>query len=183
MQTPLEKIEQFAREAHGSQRRKFVDEAYIEHPIRVMKMCATVTTKLPVLAAALLHDVLEDTEVTEEQMKDFLLTVMSPPDADETCRLVIELTDVFTHAAYPKWNRRVRKAKENERLKTTGMDSRTIKYADIIDNTAGIKGNDFAPKLLHECRVSLKNIPGGNEYLYQLAVKNIAQGLQELQSS
>jgi (p)ppGpp synthase/HD superfamily hydrolase len=182
MQTILQKVEQFAREAHGSQRRKFVDEMYIEHPIRVMKMCSTVTDKLPVLAAALLHDVIEDTPVTITELKDFLLTVMAEAEAAETCKLVIDLTDVYTHAAYPKWNRRVRKEKENERLKTTSMDSRTIKYADIIDNTEGIKGNDFAPKLLQECRVNLKTIPGGNEHLYQLAVKKVAEGLRELQA-
>ena len=180
MQDILEKVEAFARQAHGSQRRKFVDEPYINHPIRVMRKCAGVTDDLPILAAALLHDVLEDTPVGKDEMLGFLQTVMSPADAERTLTLVIELTDVYTHAAFPKLNRRARKAKENERLLTTGNDSRTIKYADIIDNAVGIAGDDFAPKLLQEMRVNLKNIPGGNETLYQEATATVAEGLEKI---
>lgn len=177
MNTILEQVEAFARKAHGSQRRKFADELYINHPVRVMKKCAGVTDDITILSAALLHDVLEDTEVDEEEMLDFLTTVISPAEARRTLGLVIELTDVYTHAAFPKLNRRARKEKESERLKTTSNDSRTIKYADIIDNAIGIADDDFAPKLLHEMRVNLKNIPGGNETLYREASEIVAKGL------
>jgi (p)ppGpp synthase/HD superfamily hydrolase len=180
MDNVLKQVEIFARDAHGNQRRKFVNEMYIEHPIRVMKQCSTVTQKLPILAAALLHDVLEDTPVTVEEMKAFLLRIMTESDTEKTIQLVIELTDVYTHAAYPQWNRRVRKDKENERLKTTGADSRTIKYADMIDNATGIEGNDFAPKLLHEMRRNLKTIPGGDETLYKKAVATVEEGIKRL---
>jgi (p)ppGpp synthase/HD superfamily hydrolase len=180
MENVLKQIEEFTRDAHGSQRRKFVEEMYIEHPIRVMKMCSTVTKEVSVLAAALLHDVIEDTNIGVDKMKEFLLGVMNSAEAEKTTRLVVELTDVYTNAAYPKWNRRIRKEKENERLKTTSMDSRTIKYADIIDNATGIAGNDFAPKLLHEMRTNLKSIPGGNESLYQQAVRIVDDGIKQL---
>jgi (p)ppGpp synthase/HD superfamily hydrolase len=179
MENVLKQVEDFARRAHGSQRRKFVDEAYIEHPIRVMKTCNKVTQELPLLAAALLHDVLEDTPVTADQMREFLSGIMNANDTEKTMHLVIELTDVFTHAAYPKWNRRVRKDKENERLKTTSADSRTIKYADMIDNAQGIEGDDFAPKLLREMRTNLKYIAGGNETLYQQAVTLVDEGIEK----
>jgi (p)ppGpp synthase/HD superfamily hydrolase len=180
MDNVLKQVEIFARDAHGDQRRKFVNEMYIEHPIRVMKLCSSVTQKLPILAAALLHDVIEDTPVSVEEMKEFLLRVMSESDAEKTTKLVVELTDVFTHAAYPKWNRRVRKDKENERLMTTSNDSRTIKYADMIDNATGIEGNDFAPKLLQEMRRNLKSIPGGDEALYREAITIVNEGISKL---
>jgi (p)ppGpp synthase/HD superfamily hydrolase len=180
MQPILEQVEAFARKAHGSQRRKFVDEPYINHPIRVMQQCAGVTNDISILSAALLHDVLEDTPVTKEVMFAFLQTIMPVAVAERTLQLVIELTDVYTHAAFPKLNRRVRKAKENERLATTSNDSRTVKYADIIDNAVGIAGDDFAPKLLQEMRVNLKNIPGGDESLYRKATAIVADGLARL---
>jgi (p)ppGpp synthase/HD superfamily hydrolase len=181
MEDVLKKVEDFARKSHGSQRRKFVDELYIEHPIRVMKTCSGVTGELSILAAALLHDVIEDTQVTVDEMKSFLLQVMTSTEAARTVNLVIELTDVYTHSAYPQWNRRVRKDKENERLKSTSNDSRTIKYADMIDNAEGIAGNDFAPKLLREMRTNLKVIPGGNEALYHQAVQKVEDGLRRLE--
>jgi (p)ppGpp synthase/HD superfamily hydrolase len=181
MEEVLKKVEDFARQSHGAQRRKFVDELYIEHPIRVMKTCRRVTGELPILAAALLHDVIEDTSVTVEEMRSFLSHVMNHADTARTVKLVIELTDVYTHAAYPQWNRRVRKDKENERLKTTSNDSRTIKYADMIDNAEGIAGDDFAPELLREMRTNLKVIPGGNEKLYIEAVQKVEEGLKKLE--
>lgn len=183
MNTILEQVEAFARKAHGNQRRKFADELYINHPVRVMKKCAGVTDDITILSAALLHDVLEDTSVEKDEMLDFLRTVMSPEDAQRTLQLVIELTDVYTHSAFPKLNRRARKAKEHERLKTISNDSRTIKYADIIDNAIGIADDDFAPKLLHEMRVNLAGIPGGNETLYREASETVAGGLAALPGS
>lgn len=174
----LQQVEAFARQAHGAQRRKFVDEPYIHHPIRVMQTCARVTNDLCVLSAALLHDVLEDTPVGEAQLLEFLKTVMPEQSAQRTLGLVIELTDVFTHEAYPKLNRRARKAKENERLMTTSVDSRTVKYADMIDNARDVTGG-FAPKLLQEIRTNLTCIPGGDHILYAEAIALVNQQLKK----
>jgi (p)ppGpp synthase/HD superfamily hydrolase len=180
MHTILQQVEAFARTAHGTQRRKFVDEPYINHPVRVMQKCAGLTNDIAILSAALLHDVLEDTPVGKDALQAFLQQVMHPREAERTLGLVIELTDVYTHAAYPRLNRRARKAKENERLKTTSNDSRTIKYADIIDNAVGIAGDDFAPKLLQEMRVNLQHLSGGNEQLYREACDLVREGLIKL---
>jgi (p)ppGpp synthase/HD superfamily hydrolase len=182
MDNILQKVEAFARQAHGSQVRKFVNEPYINHPIRVMQTCARITDDITILAAALLHDVLEDTAVTGHDILRFLRTVMPAEQAKRTLQLVIELTDVFTHAAYPSLNRRARKIKENERLATTSADSRTIKYADIIDNANDVD-DDFGPKLLNEMAVSLQAIPGGNEELYQLAANLVQRRLLSLKKN
>jgi (p)ppGpp synthase/HD superfamily hydrolase len=57
----LAAITDFADIAHGSQMRKYTPERYIVHPARVMRLCQEYTDDVTVLAAALLHDVLEDT--------------------------------------------------------------------------------------------------------------------------
>ena len=79
---------------------------------------------------------------------------MTKEDASRTTSLVVELTDVYTKAAYPRWNRRKRKRKESERIQKTSSDSQTIKYADIIDNCKEIVEHDpdFAGLFLMECR-------------------------------
>ena len=178
----LEKVEAFARDSHGDQRRKYRDEAYVNHPIRVMGICRQYNQTLPVAAAALLHDVLEDTTVSSEEMLDFLDHVMAPGDARHTMMLVKDLTDIYTHAAYPQWNRRARKAKESERLGKSHPDAQTIKYADIIDNSNDIvgSGDDFGPTFLHECEAVLKKMKSGNPELYKLALETVHSVLQSL---
>jgi (p)ppGpp synthase/HD superfamily hydrolase len=180
--TVLYQVQEYARRSHGQQRRKFADELYIEHPIRVMEICSKVTREIPVLAAALLHDVLEDTPVTQDQMRDYLLSVMPAATAQRTLSLVIELTDVYTHQAYPKWNRRVRKDKEFARMAATSADAQTIKYADIIDNAKDIigSGNDFSQKFLYECRTNLRTMNKGDAGLYEQAVQLVNEYLGKL---
>jgi guanosine-3',5'-bis(diphosphate) 3'-pyrophosphohydrolase len=182
METILEKIRQFADAAHGSQMRKYTPERYIVHPIRVMETLRKYDDSLPVLAAALLHDVLEDTPVTPKEMLEFLLTVMNNDDANETLRLVIELTDVYIKADYPQLNRRERKRRELERIVQTSPKAQTIKYADILDNTSEITSHDpgFAPRFLHECLDNLKGADKGNKELYQIALTEVQNKLQNL---
>ncbi len=177
----LTDIEEFARQAHGDQQRKFADEPYIEHPIRVMKLCREYTSDLPVLSAALLHDVLEDTAVTKDVLSNYLRDVMKPEDAQKTLALTIELTDVYVKENYPKWNRRKRKDAEAARLGNASAAAQTIKYADIIDNSLDISNSssDFKPRFLHECRALLKAMDKGNPALRQRAIATVNSFLQK----
>lgn len=178
----LDQVKEFAGKAHGEQRRKYTSELYIVHPVRVMETCCHYTSSVPVLAAALLHDVLEDTDVSEKQMQEFLLSVMSKEDAALTLQLVIELTDVYTKPAYPKLNRRVRKAKEYERMERISSEAQTIKYADIIDNSKEISSHDtdFAPVFLRECNILLSKIKKGDQELYEKALQLVRRELQQV---
>lgn len=180
MQETIEAIKEFAAKAHEGQKRKYSPEPYIVHPVRVMEMCRKYNNSTPVLAAALLHDVLEDTAVTETQLHDFLCTVMSAEEAKETMRLVIELTDVYIKDNYPQWNRRKRKDREASRIEKTSADAQTIKYADIIDNCPGIVKADpeFGPRFLKECKMLLQRINKGNQALYQQAKEIVQQNLR-----
>lgn len=182
MDDVLQKIRDYADAAHGSQMRKYTPERYIVHPVRVMELCRQYDDRLPVLAAALLHDVLEDTPVTKEEMLAFLKKVMTDADAQKTLELVVDLTDVYVKPDYPQWNRRVRKDRETERIAQTGPDSQTIKYADIIDNCSEITANDpgFAPRFLKECRANLRVADKGNRELYERALNMVNSKLAGL---
>ena len=61
--------QQFATQAHGSQTRKYNNKPYITHPIAVMKRLKQFTNDSNVLAAALLHDVVEDTSITIDEIR------------------------------------------------------------------------------------------------------------------
>lgn len=171
----LEKVKEFADKAHGEQKRKYAGERYIVHPVRVMNICRAYTQSRVILAAALLHDVLEDTPVGKDQIFHFLEDKMTPDEAAEVVKLVVALTDVYIKESYPHLNRNRRKYKEAERLGNIHADAQTIKYADIIDNTMDITqyDPDFAPVYLKECRNLLSNMTKGNPQLYKKAIDSV----------
>ena len=51
---------EFAKKAHEGHKRKYTGEPYVNHPIAVAKIVASVTKDQEMLAAALLHDTIED---------------------------------------------------------------------------------------------------------------------------
>jgi guanosine-3',5'-bis(diphosphate) 3'-pyrophosphohydrolase len=180
MNPTLEAVKRFAEKAHGDQRRKYSDERYITHPIRVMETCMNYTDDDCMLAAALLHDVLEDTTVTQNEMGEFLRGVMTPEAAARTLELVVELTDIYTKKNYPGLNRRARKSKEAERLSHVSGDAQTIKYADIIDNATNIfvHDPDFAIVFIQEGKWVLKRMLKGDSELYDRAMKVVTDCLE-----
>lgn len=185
MDQTLSQIRDFADQAHGDQTRKYSPDRYIVHPTRVMEICRRYTNDRAILAAALLHDVLEDTPVQKESLEEFLQKVMDQNQAQRTLKLVVELTDIYVKENFPQWNRRKRKTKEAERMETISAEAQTIKYADIIDNSAEIAEHDpeFAKKFLDECRILLKKMKKGNGQLYQRAVDTVQSSMEQVKKS
>lgn len=183
MKNLLQQVQAFAAQAHAGQIRKYASEPYIQHPIRVMQNCSKRSTDKALLAAALLHDVLEDTPVTQQTLLSFLQTLTDVATAQRILHITVELTDVFTKQAYPQLNRRQRKQKEHERLAHTSFEAQTIKYADIIDNSTDVvtQDPDFARTFLHEYQHLLQLITKGDAELYTLAVATVAQCRELLQ--
>jgi (p)ppGpp synthase/HD superfamily hydrolase len=177
--TILSTVRDFADQAHGDQRRRYVDAPYIVHPVRVMETCRTYTQDTATLCAALLHDVLEDTPVGEAAIREFLATLMPEAEVARTLKIVVELTDVYTHERQPRMKRKERRAREAERLATVSADAQTVKYADIIDNAVDITQHDpdFAPVYVRECQAILALIDKGNAELYQRAVSTLEECL------
>ena len=137
----------FANKAHAGQKRKYTGEDYIIHPMRVAfaGIYAGGRTAQPTaIAAALLHDVVEDTSVTFDELRLFLSRVfIDHADTAEIMRLVIALTDVYTKDNFIELNRNQRKEKECWRMGTT-FDSTLylIKLADMLDNQSSINKYD-----------------------------------------
>jgi len=184
MEAILRKIAAFADKAHGDQQRKYAEERYIEHPLRVMRICKSYGYPLPVLAAAILHDVLEDTDTTPKQVKEFLATLMNERDASHTLALVTELTDVYTKHQYPRVNRRRRKAMEATRMEIISAEAQTIKYADIIDNVKEIVEHDpdFAAVFLRECRMLVQGMKKGNTNMREKTIEVLKKEMKRLRT-
>src|ERR1700741_4941623 len=91
----IQQVKEFASTAHGDQRRKYSGERYMAHLLRVMNTTYLHLNTLPVLSAALLHDVLEDTPISDNEMKHFLQSVMAPEDSEHALSIVKKLTESY----------------------------------------------------------------------------------------
>lgn len=137
--------DQFARCAHQGQVRKYTGEPYINHCESVAARVYALGGCPSMISAAWLHDTLEDTDVTREQIQWGF--------GDRVLRLVEELTDVFTSEAFPTHSRRLRKVSEAARYRTgVSVKGCVIKWCDLQDNTSSIVEHDpkFAIVYLHE---------------------------------
>ena len=127
----LDEVLKFATKAHGDQKRKYTGDPYIVHPIAVAEIVKTVPHTDAMIAAALLHDVVEDTPVTIEQIKDKF--------GSEVAELVGWLTDI---SRPENGNRKTRKSLDRDHSANAPAEAQTIKLADLIHNTKSIEKHD-----------------------------------------
>jgi (p)ppGpp synthase/HD superfamily hydrolase len=157
----------FAKHWHGDQKRKYTGEPYITHPVAVAQIVASRTQGIELIAAALLHDVLEDTAATKQDFEDYGLR-------GGIYRLVVELTDVYTSPE--QGNRAERKRKERDRLANVSDWAKTVKLADLIHNTESIVLHDenFAKVYMREKQELLEVLQGGDPVLMERANQLVA---------
>lgn len=150
----------FAIEAHGDQKRKYTNEPYINHPMAVAALITAVGAPSKVIAAALLHDVVEDTDATIVQIRREFGTMIGD--------LVWEVTDV-SRPHHGK--RKVRKEMDRQHVAKASPWGQTIKLADLIDNGNNIALRDphFAPIYMAEKRALLKVLTKGDQQLFWIA--------------
>ena len=154
----VERARWFATAAHAAidQRRRYTNDPYSVHPQRVAEKVATVPHTPEMLAAAWLHDVVEDTAIT----LDDILSAFGR----EVAALVAGLTDV---SRLEQGNRRVRKAIDRAHSAQQSPACKTIKLADLIDNSISIRqhGKGFAAIFMAEMALSLEGLKEGDPRL------------------
>lgn len=160
----IERAKIFAMNAHNSiaHKRKYTNEPYYVHPERVAKLVATVTVDAEVIAAAWLHDVLEDVAPKNENFNE---DAIRQSLGERVLQLVLEVTDV---SKPEDGNRAKRKAMDREHLANASNDGKTIKLADLIDNCIDISKHDphFAKVFRKEAALNLPYLKTGNKQLY-----------------
>jgi len=160
MSDVVRKAADFAKTAHESidQRRKYTNEPYIVHPRAVAEIVSSITDDESTIAAAWLHDVVEDTPITIEQITDEF--------GADIARLVADLTKPSTKNDGDR-----RQRKEIDRQHTARADPRakTIKLADLIDNLSDIATSDpgFATMYLNEKELQLQVLAEGHPELFK----------------
>ncbi len=163
-----------AEEAHRrkGQVRKFTGEPYIVHPGHVAEIVGSVTSDPVIIAAAWLHDVVEDTDVTQAEIeRDF------GPE-------VAEIVDSVTKVADGTDIGRERAALINIEHASHGSPSaKTVKLADVIDNVSDIVEHDreFARVYLMEKKMLMEHLKEGDPTLYGKATELLNLLLDELQ--
>lgn len=152
----------FAVRCHANigQKRKYTDEPYIKHPAAVAELVRNVPHTEAMICAAWLHDVVEDTAVTLEEIRHEF--------GPDIAALVEMLTDV---ASLSDGNRAARKAIDREHTSRASPQAKTIKLADLIDNTSSIVAHDpsFARVYLKEKALLLDVLREGDPTLWGMA--------------
>tara|TARA_Y100000034_G_C6835447_1_gene377481 strand:- start:147 stop:662 length:516 start_codon:yes stop_codon:yes gene_type:complete len=157
----VQNAKEFATQAHEGQARKYTGIPYIVHPSEVMGIVSTVEHDDAMLAAALLHDVVEDTDHTVDDIRAEF--------GDDVAELVSALTDVSTIA---DGNRKSRKAKDRAHTAGASPRAQTIKLADLLSNSVDIIKNDpdFARIYMAEKLLLLGVLQEGDQTLLARAL-------------
>jgi guanosine-3',5'-bis(diphosphate) 3'-pyrophosphohydrolase len=155
-----EMAEEFARAAHAGQVRKYTGEPYVEHPRAVAALVRSVPHDEAMLAAAWLHDVVEDCHVP--------LSTLESRFGRDVAELVGWLTDVSKPT---DGNRAARKEIDRQHTAKAPPRAMTIKLADLIDNSRSILTRDpkFAVVYLAEKRALLGVLGPGDPTLWAMA--------------
>jgi (p)ppGpp synthase/HD superfamily hydrolase len=116
----------FATQAHASQRRKMGDMPYIAHPVGVAMILQRMGCREEVVSAALLHDTVEDTDVSLEDIRRRF--------GEEVAEIVAGCTELPRREA----NWESRKLHMIERLRTASLDVKLVVAADKYHNLSHI---------------------------------------------
>ncbi len=130
----VQRAAQFATNAHQGQTRKGNGKPYITHPARVANCAERMGFPEEAIAAAWLHDVIEDCGVS--------YMTLYAEFGRETADLVRELTNPSKQ--HPKLSRAEKKKMDREHISRCSATAQAIKAIDRIDNlneTAGLDPN------------------------------------------
>ena len=120
----------FAVHAHHNTERRGKGFPYIVHPMEAVEIVATITNDQELLAAAALHDTIEDTEVTYEQLRE----AFGPRIAD----LVHAESDQFTEGVSEEGSWHDRKQAAINRLAAASHDAKIVAMGDKLSNMRAI---------------------------------------------
>ncbi|MBL7995407.1 HD domain-containing protein [bacterium] len=166
----------FSAEKHRNQRRKDAEASpYINHPIQVAELLWNVgeVRDIIVILGALLHDTIEDTETTPDEIKKLF--------GDEVLGLVLEVTDD------KRLSKKERKRLQIERAPLKSMRAKQLKICDKICNVRDVTNSP--PKdwpferrweYLDWTEEVINGIRGTNKELESLYDEALAEGRKKL---
>lgn len=120
----------FAVKAHHNTERRGKGFPYIVHPMEAVEIVATITKDQELLAAAALHDTIEDTDVTVEDIRREF--------GNRIAELVHAESDQFTEGVSEEDSWHDRKKAAIDRLAKAPHDAKIVAMGDKLSNMRAI---------------------------------------------
>ena len=156
----------FAVKAHSGTERRGKGFPYIVHPLEAVEIVATMTADQELLAAAALHDTVEDTDVTVDQIREEF--------GDRVAALVSDETDNLPESA--TWH--ARKQAAIDRLARASHDAKIVALGDKLSNMRAI-ARDYAVQGDALWKLFHAENPKDHEWHY----RGLAESLRELEDT
>ena len=125
----------FAVKAHTGTERRGKGYPYIVHPMEAVEIVATMTKDQELLAAAMLHDTVEDTNVTIDQIRDEF--------GDRVADLVASESDEMPAGVSEEDSWHARKQAAIDRLSKASREAKIVAMGDKLSNMRAI-ARDYA---------------------------------------
>lgn len=160
----------FAVQAHAGTERRGKGYPYIVHPMEAVEIVATMTPDQELLAAAALHDTVEDTDVTLEQIRDLFGPRVASLVADESDQMPEGMTEEES------WH--ARKQAAMDRLSRASREAKMVALGDKLSNMRAI-ARDYAVKGDALWSIFHAKDPKDHEWHY----RGLADALRELEDT
>lgn len=157
----------FAVQAHAGTERRGKGFPYIVHPMEAMEIVATITPDQELLAAAALHDTVEDTDVTVEEIRAQF--------GDRIASLVAAESDEMPEGVSEEDSWHARKKAAIDRLAAASHDAKIVALGDKLSNMRAI-ARDYAVKGNELWKIFHASDPKDHEWHY----RGLADSLREL---
>ena len=160
----------FAVKAHSGTERRGKGYPYIVHPMEAVEIVATMTSDQELLAAAALHDTVEDTDVTVDQIRDEF--------GDRVAELVASESDEMPSGVSEEDSWHLRKRAAIDRLSKASHDAKIVALGDKLSNMRAI-ARDYAVQGDALWNIFHAKDPKDHEWHY----RGLADALRELEGT
>ena len=166
----FDKAAKFAIDAHHGTERRGKGSPYVIHVFEAAEIVASMTNDPELLAAAMLHDVIEDTDITEEDIRmEF---------GDRIADLVVGESDPEFLGMSETESWKLRKQYAIDRLKAHNYESKMIALGDKLSNMRAI-ARDFDEKGDELWKIFHAPDPRLHEWHY----RGLAEALSDLEGT
>ena len=160
----------FAVKAHAGTERRGKGFPYIVHPMEAVEIVATITPDQELLAAAALHDVIEDTDISADELRAEF--------GDRIANLVVAESDIFPEGISEEDSWRARKQAAIDRLAAAPRDAKIVAMGDKLSNMRAI-ARDYAVKGDELWKIFHAPHPSDHEWHY----RGLANSLRDLRDT
>ena len=163
----------FAVKAHHNTERRGKGFPYIVHPMEAVEIVATITPDQELLAAAALHDTIEDTDVTVDDIRREFGDRIAELVHAESDQINGEVFDAANGDEEATWH--ARKQAAIDRLAAAPHDAKIVALGDKLSNMRAI-ARDYAVKGDELWKIFHAKDKADHEWLY----RGLAESLSEL---